>query len=388
MDELINVRAGVSNQKMNICVITSSFPINDADPMGGFAYDFCLELAKTNKVTVITQKRTGNYQINKNLNLIVFDWAGKDAALAELNFFNIRHLFYVFSFFINGEKAIRNYARQNKVDYCFALWALPSGIGAYYLRSRFKVPYDVWCLGSDIWDHKNNQVTNPFLKAILKTAKNVYADGFNFAEEVKEFSNRECKFLPTSQKLPVHSTLNKPLEVASKTFIFIGRYHPNKGPDVLIEAISILPEEINKNSRFVFYGEGVLKKSMEDRVAELNLKNVIINDLVDKNEIFKVFSESHFIIIPSRFDSIPVILSDALQGNTPMIGAITGDLGDVIKDYQLGYTFERENTLELSRVIEKAFYDKKENYLESINKAKAIFSVEGAVKEFVNNIKI
>lgn len=94
--------------------MTSSFPINDVDPMGGFAYEFYLELAKTNNVTIITQKRSGDYQINKKLNLIAFEWACKDAALAELNFYKINHLFYAVSLFMNGERALRNYVKKIK----------------------------------------------------------------------------------------------------------------------------------------------------------------------------------------------------------------------------------------------------------------------------------
>lgn len=127
---------------------------------------------------------------------------------------------------------------------------------------------------------------------------------------------------------------------------------------------------------------------MHESLVKLKLDNVFINDLIGKNELFEVFSNSNFIIIPSRFDSIPVILSDALQCNTPMIGTMTGDLGDVIRNYNLGYTFEKENISELSQMIEKAFYDNKESYLVDIIKAQPVFSVEGDVKEFVKNINI
>ena len=55
---------------MNICIITSTFPTNNSDPLGGFILDFCLKLSEYHKVYVITQKRTEKYEIDEKINLI------------------------------------------------------------------------------------------------------------------------------------------------------------------------------------------------------------------------------------------------------------------------------------------------------------------------------
>jgi len=371
---------------MNVCILTSTFPTDDADPLGRFIYDFCLTLTQKNNVTVITQKRAQQYQINPKIKLIAFDWKGKDIPLADLKLYKINHLYYMISLFYNAKKTLDDYVKNNKVDYCFALWAIPSGIGAYYLFRKNKTPFDVWCLGSDIWKHKDSFFTKSLLKKILKAAKNVYADGYNFSRDIENLSGRGCKFLPSSRKLPPPEQRNEPSN--KKIFLFIGRYHQNKGPDILIQAIALIPKKVNADCEFIFYGKGPLKEQLLNATAKLNLKNTVINDIIDTNHIANAFSKAHFLIIPSRLDSIPVILSDALQGMIPMIGADVGDLGDIIRIQKIGYVFERGSAVALSEMIVKAFYDRKEDYYENIRNAMKTFSVDNAVAEFEGNLKI
>jgi glycosyltransferase involved in cell wall biosynthesis len=212
----------------------------------------------------------------------------------------------------------------------------------------------------------------------------VYGDGFKFCEEIEAFSGKSCKFLPSSRIIP--KTVFTEEAESRKVFVFIGRYHINKGPDVLMRAIALLPEDVMQGSVFRFYGLGSMQKEMQEMAEEERLTNVEIHGVVDKNEIYGVISSAYFVIIPSRIDSIPVILSDTLQCGTPIIGADVGDLGDVIRNYKIGSTFTKENSEELCTRIVEAFHEKKEDYENNIAEVLKIFSVDNAVEEFNRNV--
>jgi glycosyltransferase involved in cell wall biosynthesis len=371
---------------MNICIITSTFPTNEQDPFGGFILDFCRVLSKDHSVTVVTQKRCEEYRIPDYIKLVPVLWEGNEIPLAELKFHKPSHVFYTINLLRNAAKTLTHLAQKTPIDRCFCLWALPSGLGGYFLFKKFNIPYDVWCLGSDIWKHKGNPLTRPFLNKILNRAKNVYTDGYHFCKEVDFICNKTSMFLPSCRIIPrilINPKIGKPVKT---TFLFIGRYHHNKGPDILIQAIRKLPEEINSNSDFEFHGTGPLKQSIMDQAEKLNLKNVYFNDVICTDRIYEVFHHAHFLIIPSRFDSIPVILSDALQCDTPVIGSDIGDLGTVIKKYGIGYTFKKENIEQLCVCIVKAFKDDKNDYCKNCKEAAKIFSVDYAVNEFLKNI--
>ncbi len=370
---------------MNLLIISSTFPTSDADPVGGFVLDFCVRLSECHKVTVLTQKKAEAYTIDKRITLVTFPWSGDKQPLSDLKFTNPFHLLHIISLFRNARKALKKLAATEQIDHCFALWAIPSGIGARFLFRKNQIPYDIWCLGSDIWKHKENPFTSSLLKKILRDAKQVYGDGFKFCEEIETFSGKSCKFLPSSRIIPKTEVAEEAED--RKIFVFIGRYHINKGPDVLIRAIAQLPDEVMQGSVFRFYGLGSMQKEMREMSEEAKLTNVEIHGVVDKNEIYGVIAKAHFVIIPSRIDSIPVILSDTLQCGTPIIGADVGDLGDVIRNYKIGSTFTKENSDELCGKIVEAFYERKENYGDNIVEALKIFSVENAVEEFNNNLK-
>ena len=369
---------------MNICVITSTFPTNEADPIGGFILDFCLKLSEYHKVSVITQKRSDEYKINRKINLVTFDWTGNRIPLADLKFYKPNHLYHFFSLTINARKTIKSFLRSSNIDYTFALWAIPSGILSYYLFRKNNTPYDVWCLGSDIWKHKDNFLTKSLLIRILTNSKNLYADGFEFCNEIETLSKKQCLFLPSSRV--IRKTEVEDGAKGKKRFVFIGRYHYNKGPDILIEAIKNLPQQILEKSEFVFFGTGLLKKQLIESLNKKILPHVYIHDILDNESIYSTLAYAHFLIIPSRFDSIPVILSDSLQCLTPIIGADIGDLGPVIKKYHLGFTFKKEDSIELAEKISEAFYQNKEKYINDIQKALLLFSVDHAVNLFTNNL--
>lgn len=371
---------------MNVCIITSTFPTNEHDPLGGFIYDFSLKLAEYHTVTVFTQKRSDDYHLRDTINLITFSWKGNDIPLSDLKYYNIKHVLYAINLFVNALKALKKVIKSFKIDFSFSFWALPSGLASYYLLKKHAVPFAVWCLGSDIWKYKNNRIIRPILKKILVSSRTVYTDGYNFCKEVDQISSKTSRFLPSCRTIPKNIVNNKSGKTAKKTFLFIGRYHYNKGPDVLIRAIRILPEQIGANSDFVFYGTGPLKRFIIDQVNKSNLQNVFINDMIGTNGIFEVFLHSHFLIIPSRFDSIPVILSDALQCNTPILGADVGDVGDIIKKFKIGYVFKKGDPIELRECIIKAFKDDKKDFLTNLAEANKIFSVEYAVNEFLKNM--
>ena len=63
-------------------------------------------------------------------------------------------------------------------------------------------------------------------------------------------------------------------------------------------------------------------------VKEHDLKsNTFVNSYLDGNKAFAYMSKSDFIVIPSRIESIPIVLSDALQSNKPIILTNVGDIG-------------------------------------------------------------
>ena len=79
-----------------------------------------------------------------------------------------------------------------------------------------------------------------------------------------------------------------------------------------------------------------------------------------------LFRHADCIVIPSISESIPLVLSEGVNANKPLIVTNVGDMGYLAEKYKLGYVVEKENYNDLAEALIKmsnakiraSFYDK------------------------------
>ncbi|HRZ40959.1 MAG TPA: glycosyltransferase, partial [Candidatus Omnitrophota bacterium] len=165
-----------------------------------------------------------------------------------------------------------------------------------------------------------------------------------------------CGFLPSSRVLP------KPREIEDGRYgagrlhmVFVGRYHVNKGPDLLLEALLKLREPYRKRLLVHMYGLGPLKESLESFIDEHGLRDIVeFNGAIDAQNLADVFRKVGYLIIPSRIESIPVVFSDALQSGVPVISTPVGDLKSLIEKHGCGILAEDVSADGIVHAIERA----------------------------------
>ncbi len=265
-------------------------------------------------------------------------WLGGDRELASINFLNPLNWFVILHFLWSGCRESAHAARQYNADRLLCMWAVPSGVFGFWTKRQTKVPYDVWALGSDIWRIRKLPGGRRLLRWILSRADGVFADGMRLKDDVEQISGRECKFLPSARKLPPPQSNLRPLEPATcKHFLYVGRYHRNKGPDILIQAVAMLPEDAKRRIRVHMFGVGPLKQSLVSEVGARQLGNVVeVGGTIAAQELSNFLSRCAYMVIPSRIESIPVALSDAVQSGVPVLVTNVGDMGDLVNRYAAG----------------------------------------------------
>lgn len=376
---------------MNILIITSSYPLNPNDPTeaaGVFVRDFALEL-KNQGHNVIVQpvKKDNNYIADEGLTIEPLPWLGGKKALASVNMFNPKNWFIFLHFFYKGRKKAIITAKKYRIDRVFALWLIPSGIFASYIFKKTKIPYDLWALGSDIWKISKIPVLGKFvLKYIAKNASNIFADGLQLSDDVKKFTKRKCEFLPSCRQLPKPNNDFKKLKPNGVThLLYVGRYHFNKGPDILIEAISLLDEKAKSSIHIHMFGLGPMKKQLKNMIKIYKLVNTItLNGPINAQTFSNYLKQVSFLVIPSRIESIPVVFSDAIQMGTPVISTPVGDLKELIEKNNLGIVAKSLNAKGIKESLERVL-KKDENIKLDFNKLH-IYSPEISVKNFLKNI--
>ncbi len=376
--------------RYHILLLTSSYPASTMDSRasaGLFVKDFAHELSKRVKVTVLTQKTGSGPEtvFESGIKVIRFPWANIDHPLSTLRFPKDIHL--IFWVILGGMWAALKFSRLNRVNIAFALWAIPSGIWALPLKWIQGIPFVVWCLGSDIWDYGKKPILNKILLLILKQAKTRFADGYRLKNDVKALSGRDCQFLPSTRRLPLNPSIKSGTIPGKRNYLFIGRYHFNKGPDILIEAIALLPPEIKEQVHFHLFGGGPMEESLKHEIKKKNLTDVVsLNSYIDEKNAAAYLRACDALIVPSRIESIPVMLSDALQSCCPLIVTDVGDMGDLVKKYKAGQVVQQESPEELKKAILRDFSVGSDKYDEGLVRLLKLFDLRTSVAIFLEHV--
>ncbi|MFO7678612.1 MAG: glycosyltransferase, partial [Chloroflexota bacterium] len=326
----------------HLLVVSTSFP--DAafqagqEAAGMFVYDFVLELARWVRVTAViptTASQNSREQID---NLTIHRFPVPSLPLSLLKPTNPTQWGHIIKTMRSGQTAVLEVTQHNQIDHIFALWALPSGYWAKVAGNKQGVPYSIWALGSDIWSLGKVPLIKNVLQNVLRHSQYRFADGYQLADDVKSLSGLECAFLPSTRKLPV--TAEKQLAAAPPyKLAFLGRWHPHKGTDLLLESMHLLTDDDWRKIEAVqICGGGPLEALVHEAGKKLqeNGRPVTIRGYLNREEAADLLLWADYLLLPSRIESIPVIFSDALQAKCPLIACPVGDIPRLMQTCHVG----------------------------------------------------
>lgn len=133
----------------------------------------------------------------------------------------------------------------------------------------------------------------------------------------------------------------------SENKIIIGNtsnFYKTKGLDVLIEAVSLLSEDVKAKSEFVIIGDGSEKENLKSKITNLKLDASIkllgkIDNASDYLKAFDLFT------LPSRKEGLPFALLEAMQAGLPIIASNVGGIPEALGDAEILVEPENPKTL-------------------------------------------
>jgi len=376
---------------MRLCIATSSYPSEIGNIFAGvFVRDFAKELVHRGVDVSIFSQDTGRSPIkDEGVEVITFPWPGKATPLSYLKPYHPLDISNMMILLKRGSRRLIQHCQQKKVDFLLAMWTLPAGHWGMNVQRSLGVPFAVWSLGSDIWIYGRLPILKRWVRKILKQSVYCFADGFTLMKEVCALSGRSCSFLPTTRILPKEGLPELPFHPKKSHYLFIGRYHRNKGPDILLEAVHLIDREILSKIQFHFFGMGPLERDLERRVLQYGLKEyVTIQGPVDEYTMTALLKKCDALVIPSRVESIPVVLSDALQLDCNLIVTDVGDMGPLVRSHQAGIVVENLSPEALKEAILNQFRREKDEFREGRQKLYALFDLKGSVDTFLKMINL
>lgn len=162
-----------------------------------------------------------------------------------------------------------------------------------------------------------------------------------------------------------------------------------KGLDIYIKAISLLPENIRIKADFFIAGEGEQKDELKKLDNSHGTKIHFTGRITDMTGYL---SDTHILVHPSRSKSegFPAILIEAGEAGCLVVSSNFEGVKDVIEDGVNGLLFEKENTEQLAQILDKIVTDFESYRLPVVNFQKKIneeFRIETMIKKHLELYK-
>lgn len=130
-----------------------------------------------------------------------------------------------------------------------------------------------------------------------------------------------------------------------------GRFSPEKGHDLLLEAFALLKEK-NYPIQLLFAGKGGLESELNTQAESLGVKEEVL--FLGFQEDIRPFMQSLDVFaLPSRWEGFGYVLVEAMASGVPVVGFPVGSIPEVIDDGKTGLVAKEKTPQALAESLEK-----------------------------------
>jgi glycosyltransferase involved in cell wall biosynthesis len=141
-------------------------------------------------------------------------------------------------------------------------------------------------------------------------------------------------------------------------FLAIGRLVAQKGFDRAIAAVArVLPRR--PDVRLTIIGVGGLRRALEDQIAELGVEHAVrLVGSVPHDDIGIHVRDAVALVMPSRFEGLPLVALEAAWAARPVVGTMVPGLSQAVRDGETGLLVPEDDVAALADAIERLAADR------------------------------
>jgi len=142
-----------------------------------------------------------------------------------------------------------------------------------------------------------------------------------------------------------------------KMVYFIGRLVPEKGVQVLIDAVPLVLAQY-PDAKFVISGKGPYEDVLKHQVNRAHIGHkVFFTGFADDETRNRIFSCTDVAVFPSLYEPFGIVALEAMAAGIPVIVSETGGLGEIIEHEVDGFKFYPGDYRALADYIVRLFRD-------------------------------
>lgn len=253
----------------------------------------------------------------------------------------------------------RKLAKQNKYDLTHSFFTVPCGFISYLLKLEFGLPYIISLRGSDVPGYSERFVgiyrwITPTILRIWKKASYVISNSQGLKDlALKSNPEKEIGIIfngiSTTEFFPDYSKRKN----EKFTILCVSRVTPRKGMRFLVQAFNVLYSRYD-NARLVIVGDGNERKSLENLVMSLGLKDKVdFAGVVPHENVLPYYQQADVFVLPSLNEGMSNVILEAMACGLPVVATDTGGTKELVADGVNGLIVKMRDANDLMEKIEK-----------------------------------
>ncbi len=118
-----------------------------------------------------------------------------------------------------------------------------------------------------------------------------------------------------------------PLNKDASDFLYIGMKRDLKGPDIFLDALKIARDKSGKDLTAWFVGDGPDEAKYDAQIKRLKLEACVnVSNAMPAREAFAL---GDIVVVPSRAESLPYLVLEALAAQKPMVAVDVGGIPEI-----------------------------------------------------------
>lgn len=251
--------------------------------------------------------------------------------------------------------AIRKVIKQIKPDvvYCHSTWAgLFVRFPMLFLGKSCRVIYNAhgWAFLRDTAEWKRKiyagieRILQRKTNCIINVSKYEYNAAIRYG--LKKTNQTVIYSGISPEKGKIDSQVKLPL--GKINLLFVGRFDPQKGLDVLLNAFNSCHRQ---DLHLTVIGDNVVGGGI--KIEKKNTDRITFLGWIPHDKLASYYSACDVVVMPSRWEAFGLVAIEAMKYGKAIIVSDRGALPELIKDKKNGFVFEFEKTEQLIGIFEK-----------------------------------
>ncbi len=171
------------------------------------------------------------------------------------------------------------------------------------------------------------------------------------------------------------------------TFLVVSHLRKSKGIQDLIDAVSLLPNEIKSKIEIDIYGDGPFKEELLERVKDKNVASNF-NFQGSKSNLKDIFYKYDYMLQPTHMECFSLSILESLAANVPVITTNVGGNEEAITNEQNGFIFQAKDSVALKELLEQILLENKKIELDTRILIEEKFSLDKMVDNHLKLINL